>query len=98
MDDLRPPAALSYLTVALAAACAGGTAATITNPLDTLRTRVQVHPTPITVRQAFRMVIDEGGVTRLWRGASARVLSMAPTTALLLTSYEFLKHLSRKDA
>lgn len=98
-DDDTPLVApwMSYLLTATSGAFAGSFAAVATNPVDVLRTRVQTHEVRISVRECMRQVVQERGWRGFYRGASARVLAMAPTSALMLTAYTFLQHVTAVD-
>lgn len=84
---------------ALAGLCAGVTAATITNPLDVAKTRLQVSTTKgQSVLSIWREIIQKDGLKSLLsRGLSARLLNVIPTSLLSVTIYEQVKALSVKD-
>jgi solute carrier family 25 protein 44 len=74
---------------------AGTTVAIIANPLDVLRTRVQVNGTALLPTLRTLVLVD--GVKGLTAGIVARVATMAPNGALIITAYEFVKRLSLSD-
>lgn len=72
---------------------AGGTAAFLTNPFDVVKTRLQTQAPGS--EQLYRGTIDciyrtvaEERFFALWRGALARVMWLAPASAITLTIYE----------
>ncbi|KAF3781179.1 Solute carrier family 25 member 44 [Nymphaea thermarum] len=85
----------------LSAAMAGGVAALITTPLDTIKTRLQVldgeENRRLTVGQTIRNLVKEGGWTACYRGLGPRWASMSLSATTMITTYEFLKRLSAKN-
>ncbi|OQS00195.1 Mitochondrial Carrier (MC) Family [Thraustotheca clavata] len=83
----------------IAQAFGGGTAgvvtAIITNPMDVIRTRTQIH-TQFGAVDTFKYLIKREGIPGLWTGAVARVMAMGPSGVLVITAYELVKRLSRK--
>lgn len=79
-----------------AGAVAGGLAGAITTPFDVLKTRTQLqaadsgHP----MLTSLRGIARHEGVAALFRGWSARSAKAAPACAIVLSSYELIKHLS----
>ncbi len=85
----------------------GGTvAATLTTPLDVVKTRIQVSgggapssggamgamaAEDVGVRRMLARIVAKEGVGRLFDGATARAARAAPSCAIVLTSYEVLK-------
>ena len=81
------------------AAIAGGAAALVTMPLDTIKTRMQVmdgQGEPITIGRTVRELIKEGGWGACYRGLGPRWASMSLSATTMITTYEFLKRLSAK--
>lgn len=80
---------------------AGITAALITSPLDTTKTRLQTAPLDGLKKPSFYQVAkalyEKEGVRGFYRGASARVASMTPTSVLMIVSYETVKKLAVKQ-
>ncbi|KAL4451859.1 hypothetical protein ABPG75_007521 [Micractinium tetrahymenae] len=77
-----------------AGAVAGGLAGAITTPFDVLKTRAQLatdrtHP----LLTGLRSIAREEGVSALFRGWSARSAKAAPACAIVLSSYEMIKHI-----
>eukprot|EP00742_Colponemidia_sp_Colp-10_P008012 GILJ01008644.1.p1 GENE.GILJ01008644.1~~GILJ01008644.1.p1 ORF type:complete len:339 (-),score=32.25 GILJ01008644.1:162-1139(-) len=89
------------VTQGVGGAIAGTVAAVATNPLDVIRTRMQVtlsvehHQT--TFRHTAKQLLKEDGVRGLGKGLTARVLATAPTSILMIVVYELLKRLSVKS-
>jgi solute carrier family 25 protein 39/40 len=77
-----------------AGALAGGLAGAITTPFDVLKTRAQLsndraHP----LLSSLRSIAANEGLGALFRGWSARSAKAAPACAIVLSSYECIKHL-----
>lgn len=97
------PAPSSGLVVGVqgaSAACAGGVAALVTTPLDTIKTRFQVlagvgskRPT---VSETVKSLVKEGGWRACYRGLGPRWAMMAMSATTMITTYEFLKRMSTK--
>ncbi|PUZ39434.1 hypothetical protein GQ55_9G308100 [Panicum hallii var. hallii] len=82
------------------AAAAGGAAALVTMPLDTVKTRLQVMDAGArapTLAAAARDLVAEGGWAACYRGLGPRWASMSLSAAIMVTAYEFLKRLSAKE-
>jgi solute carrier family 25, member 44 len=83
------------------AALAGGTAALVTMPLDTVKTRLQVMEADAAARPTLastvRGLLKEGGWAACYRGLGPRWGSMSLSAATMVTTYEFLKRLSAKE-
>ena len=82
------------------AAAAGGAAALVTMPLDTVKTRLQVMGAGArapTLAAAARDLVLEGGWAACYRGLGPRWASMSLSSATMVTAYEFLKRLSAKE-
>lgn len=84
--------------VILAQALAGGTAgviaAAVTNPMDVIRTRIQVS-----AGHDIWPVVQELKQERfgLLKGMSARMLAMGQSGVLVISTYELVKRLSKLD-
>ena len=81
---------------------AGAAAATITNPLDVVRTRLQTQGEPGARKYrgmwaAFRSVAMEEGARGLFAGVRPRVLFHAPAGAVAWTTFEFVKRILHLD-
>lgn len=91
----------SYCTVAAvqgaSAAMAGGAAAVVTMPLDTVKTRMQVIEKGMGIGKTVRVLLKEGGWAACYRGLGPRWVSMSLSATTMITTYEFLKRLSAKN-
>lgn len=85
-------------------ATAGATASWLTSPLDLVKLRLQVdrakwaqgHKASFgfnysNVMHGFACVWREGGVRALWKGAMARVAFSAPSAAITISAFEWIK-------
>ena len=93
------------LAVTAASASAGALASWLTNPLDLAKLRLQVARMDVgsstAVRRGgadstfgmLRLVYQHSGVRGLYRGAFARVLFHAPSTAVTIVAFEEAKRL-----
>ncbi|KAJ6811990.1 solute carrier family 25 member 44 [Iris pallida] len=94
----------NYGTVAVvqgvSAAMAGGAAAVVTMPLDTIKTRMQVMDDDGRgkIGRTVRVLLREGGLRACYRGLAPRWMSMSLSATTMITTYEFLKRLSAKDS
>ena len=85
----------------LSALLAGCTSAVLTNPLDVVKTRLQVAsrlqggPTPSFLGVARQLIAEEGS-KGLLRGVAPRVASTGMWGTAMVTTYEFLKRISVK--
>lgn len=86
---------------ATAAILAATTSVVLTNPLDVVRTRLQVqshHKIPQAQRKFFPLIAatyKEEGLLGFWtRGLSARLMSMIPVSTILIITFEITKKLS----
>ncbi|XP_048376430.1 solute carrier family 25 member 44a [Stegostoma tigrinum] len=80
----------------IAGPLAAATASTLTNPMDVVRARVQVGGKS-SIIGAFEQLLREEGLLGLTKGLSARILSSAPATLLLVIGYETLKKISLRQ-
>lgn len=78
--------------------CSGVVAATLTNPLDVLKTRYQVdvNAKQTGLMTTLRVLLQEDGVRGLARGLPARILHTAPASVMSILVYEWLKEFSSK--
>lgn len=88
----------------LSAVMASGVSAIVTMPLDTIKTRLQVLDVeengkrrPLSLAQAVRNLVKEGGILACYRGLGPRWASMSLSAATMITTYEFLKRVSAKN-
>ncbi|XP_030887531.1 solute carrier family 25 member 44 isoform X2 [Leptonychotes weddellii] len=72
---------------------AAATASILTNPMDVIRTRVQVEGKS-SIILTFRQLMAEEGPWGLMKGLSARIISATPSTIVIVVGYESLKKLS----
>mmetsp|Transcript_5548 Transcript_5548/g.16547 ORF Transcript_5548/g.16547 Transcript_5548/m.16547 type:complete len:335 (+) Transcript_5548:268-1272(+) len=71
---------------------AGGAAAFLTNPFDVVKTRLQTQPSGCEklyngTLDCIMKTVREEGFFKLWRGAGARVLWVAPLSAITFSVY-----------
>ena len=76
------------LVSGISGALAGIVSSSATNPIDVVRTRMQEEGGSRSLQFTIRQVITERAYLR---GVSARVLSNAPTSALIMMCYDLLK-------
>ncbi|CAN0563911.1 unnamed protein product, partial [Ectocarpus sp. 12 AP-2014] len=84
---------------AAAGFCTGMTTVLLTNPLDVLRTRLQVEGRrgdDRTIASEYRILMAESGPRGLMKGLGPRILAVAPASVLIVSVYELIKRLSRK--
>jgi len=87
------------IVLATAGALAGLTTATLTNPLDIMRTRLQVGGGKSSfVLQMFCSLLREEGPLGLTKGLSARIIAMVPSSVAMVLGYETVKRLSLKTS
>eukprot|EP00250_Pteridium_aquilinum_P006512 c16414_g1_i1 orf=483-1532(+) len=96
-----PSSALLVSVQGVSAACAGGVAAILTTPLDTIKTRFQVleseeNKRP-TVRETVRTLLKDGGWRACYKGLGPRWATMSMSATTMITTYEFLKRMSTKQ-
>jgi len=79
----------------VSAALSGMVAATCTQPLDVIKTRLQSYnaatangrAAPGTV-ETVRSIVQREGLSGLWRGNQARMMKVAPQYAIMISFYE----------
>lgn len=96
----------------VAGCCAGGTSAFLTNPIDVIKTRLQVGraaaavsgsvsaataASNATIKSTVQELIREEGLSGFMRGVVPRMLSTALWGTAMVTAYEFLKRFSVAD-
>eukprot|EP00898_Chlorokybus_atmophyticus_P007189 jgi/Chlat1/7471/Chrsp6S07476 len=83
-----------------ASLCAGACSAFVTNPLDVIKTRLQVlemaHGQKPTFFQTGRDLIKQEGLKGLTRGLGPRWASSSLWGTAMITTYEFLKRIAAK--
>jgi solute carrier family 25, member 44 len=99
IDDAEQlPAIVRYGSVPLAGMCGGSLSASLTNPLDVIRTRMQLEDSSTaSIRGTVRQLLQESGYRGFLRGISARVLSSGSSMAIVMSFYESVKNISRID-
>lgn len=75
----------------------GAISRTCTAPLDRIKVFLQVQTTQASIKDSFRYMLKEGGVTSFWRGNGINVLKIAPESAIKFAAYEQVKRLIRQD-
>lgn len=73
----------------------GASSAVFTNPLDVIRTRIQVGGSR-SVRSVTEKLWREEGIKMLYKGLSARITAMSSNSCLIILGYETVKRLSVK--
>ncbi|XP_072974098.1 uncharacterized protein [Typha angustifolia] len=88
----------------MSAAAAGGAAAVVTMPLDTIKTRLQVMDggggggeMRGGIGRTVAGILKEGGWKACYRGLGPRWASMSLSAMTMITTYEFLKRVSAKE-
>lgn len=85
------------LVQSMSAALAGCTSGILTNPLDLVKTRMQVSRGYGAEEAGFRSILgriwQEGGVTGLFRGSVPRCINAALWGTCMVSAYEFLKRI-----
>ena len=84
-------------TAPVSAAVAATIASLATQPLDTLKTRLQVQERRTPLMDTFGALVKQRGLWGLMSGAGARVMTMMPSAVLSMTAYEFCKRESVRD-
>ncbi|XP_058295146.1 solute carrier family 25 member 44 isoform X4 [Hylobates moloch] len=82
-----------HFYAAVSGPLAAATASILTNPMDVIRTRVQVEGKN-SIILTFRQLMAEEGPWGLMKGLSARIISATPSTIVIVVGYESLKKLS----
>jgi solute carrier family 25 phosphate transporter 23/24/25/41 len=80
----------------LAGGAAGAISRTCTAPLDRLKCMLQVYGSRtnnIRFGAVLRHMLEEGGVTSMWRGNAINVVKVVPEMALKFMAYEQIKRL-----
>jgi len=99
-EDIAVPADLSDRLIAgiwwrhlVAGGIAGAISRTCTAPLDRLKVMLQVHGgrKKLSLIDAMKYMLREGGVKGLWRGNGLNVIKIAPESALKFGAYDEIK-------
>eukprot|EP01064_Diplonema_japonicum_P024734 TRINITY_DN3540_c1_g1_i2.p1 TRINITY_DN3540_c1_g1~~TRINITY_DN3540_c1_g1_i2.p1 ORF type:complete len:313 (+),score=45.23 TRINITY_DN3540_c1_g1_i2:47-940(+) len=84
--EIEERVAMDYF---ICGAFAGICTAVVTNPLDLVRTRIQLGES--SYKNTIKDVYTTHGITGFWRGCIPRMAFQAPSAALTMTSYEVTK-------
>ena len=85
----------TMLVQGTAAGVSGATAVLLMNPLDVVKTRLQVEGTRgQTTLSTARAVLRGEGVLALWKGCSARVMAAVCTAVPMIVYFEALKRMT----
>ncbi|XP_015317568.1 solute carrier family 25 member 44 isoform X1 [Bos javanicus] len=93
LSSLCPKECPHIVFQAVSGPLAAATASILTNPMDVIRTRVQVEGKN-SIILTFRQLMAEEGPWGLMKGLSARIISATPSTIVIVVGYESLKKLS----
>ncbi|KAL3794511.1 hypothetical protein ACHAW5_001321 [Stephanodiscus triporus] len=105
MMGTRPPVAVDALEAFVGGMIAGSLATVLTTPFDVVKTRrmttTSSHTTCLVIRPGgggtmfdhMRRIFQEEGHAGLWRGNCARMMKVAPGSAIMISSYESGKRL-----
>ena len=88
---------ISPLDLVIVGALAQGIGGLVTNPVDVLKTRVQVGGAT-SVAAAFRATLRDGGPAAFMRGAGMRVVWIAPQGCIYYPAYEFAHKIFERRA
>eukprot|EP00039_Didymoeca_costata_P026626 m.16257 g.16257 ORF g.16257 m.16257 type:complete len:335 (-) comp5642_c0_seq2:890-1894(-) len=92
----------------VAGAVSGSIAATVTLPFDVVKTRIQIdlgtsmcklsppHPAPST-SSMMKQILHQSGPSGLFVGLIPRIAKVAPSCAIMISSYEFCKDYFRNN-
>ncbi|XP_021207989.1 calcium-binding mitochondrial carrier protein SCaMC-2 isoform X2 [Bombyx mandarina] len=81
----------------LAGGIAGAVSRTCTAPLDRLKVFLQVNTTRENMRKCLAKMLNEGGITGMWRGNGINVIKIAPESAIKFAAYEQVKRLIKGE-
>ena len=94
------PSEYNFSQMSVAGAVAGSVAAAVTNPMDVIKTRIQIELGEKGVRMTNSKVVQEiiqsHGIKGLWTGLAPRLLKVAPACAIMISSYEYCKRFFRQ--
>lgn len=99
-ENEGPPSVQKIMLVqATGGIIAGAAASCITNPLDTIKTRLQVmgHENRSSIKQVVKDLIHEDGWKGFYRGLGPRFFSMSAWGTSMILAYEYLKRVCSKD-
>ncbi|XP_012558016.2 solute carrier family 25 member 44 isoform X1 [Hydra vulgaris] len=96
--DKMTPVSTPHLAIqGISGISAGIVASTLTNPADTVRTRLQVEGGSSSIRSVIKRLYEEEGFRALHKGLTARLISSVPSSCVLAVSYELVKLFSLKS-
>lgn len=93
MEELSPSS--SFVANMLAGALAGITEHTVTYPLDSIKTRLQIN-NPSSLRGALKTIKDIKGYSQLYRGIGSVIAGAGPSHAVYFGVYEECKNILLK--
>jgi len=96
-SDILPLETPKVFIQAISGPLAGITAAVATNPLDIIRTRLQIEG-GTSILLTAKTLYSEEGLRAVFKGLSARIMSTIPTSLIIIVGYETVKKLSLKTA
>lgn len=76
------------LQSAIYGSVAGAVAATLTTPLDVLKTRIMVNPTDVGLLMTASQLLQSDGIFAFWRGVVPRVVWISFGGAIFLGAYD----------
>jgi len=93
---------LEEVSSSLAGLMSGTTTVMLTNPLDTVRVRLQVQERSGSsatngIVSELRSVVAAEGVRGLYRGLAPRLFAVAPASLVMISVYDTIKRLSLKE-
>ena len=77
-----------------AGTAAGAAAALVTTPFDVIKTQRQIAADPQPLSAIATSLWRRGGAAALFTGWQPRIARVAPSCAIVLTSYELMKMLA----
>ena len=94
------PSEYNFSQICVAGAVAGSIASAVTNPMDVIKTRIQIELGEKGVRmknsEVVQEIIQSHGIKGLWTGLAPRLLKVAPACAIMISSYEYCKRFFRQ--
>jgi solute carrier family 25 iron transporter 28/37 len=86
-EDTEEALTWQFITAGFAA---GACSSVVSTPFDMLKTQIQLNKAR-GIAAAFELVTRDRGVAALWTGVVPRVMFVAPSAAVVMTSYELCK-------
>eukprot|EP00040_Diaphanoeca_grandis_P031122 m.185603 g.185603 ORF g.185603 m.185603 type:complete len:216 (-) comp32237_c0_seq18:362-1009(-) len=95
-DDPTPSLSSTMFQQAIASAFAGSVSAVATNPLDVVKTNIQLNAVGCgsSISQTAAALSKREGLRWLTKGLSGRILHNATNSVILIVGYETIKYLS----